>query len=326
MTEHYPRVRLYASGPEGERLVQREVIRLVMHLPHDHHTLSVHVNRALDVYLDALSAGAATFSEYSLGDEEYSLGTSGWERVRAALSPPTGARFLEDMEDPQALLRYVKNQYERTIELSSSDTGVSGYGFFYWARLPWCTRTRVADEVSLVSFSWPTEYLEERGPERMRERAMELASLLPFSSGHAGLAFYSPNAFTASLKGIHEAAFRHPGLDVAHGSTTLGPRVDGVHWLNFLGQPVLGALGGATGLRSRLRSPTTTVQELDDEHAVVTLGQWPEAGDLTQGRNLPEYCEFARALEPYLNECAPRCEFHDSSHEETLRWWRRFLD
>ena len=25
MTEHYPRVRLYASGPEGDRLVQRDV-------------------------------------------------------------------------------------------------------------------------------------------------------------------------------------------------------------------------------------------------------------------------------------------------------------
>ncbi len=255
MTEHYPRVRLHASGPEGERLVQREVIRLVLHLPFDHRDLAAHVSRALDVYLSALSAGPATFSEYSLGDEEYALGASGWERVRAALCPPGGARFLEDMEDPQALHRYVKNQYERTVELSSSDTGISGYGFFYWARLPWRTRTRVADEVSLVSFSWPTEYLEERGPERMRELAMELASLLPFSSGHAGLAFYSPNPFTASLKGIHETAFRHPGIDVAHGSTTLGPRVDGVHWLNFLGQPVLEALGGATGLHARLHSP-----------------------------------------------------------------------
>jgi hypothetical protein len=326
MTEHYPRVRLYASGPEGEHLVRREVIRLVLHLPCDHHDLAAQVNRALDMYLRALSAGPATFSEYSLGDEEYPLSASGWERVRAALSSPGGARFFEDMEDPQAIHRYVKNQYERTVELSNSDTGVSGYGFFYWARLPWRTRTRAADEVSLVSFSWPTEYLEERGPERMRELATELASLLPVSSGHAGLAFYSPNPFTASLKGIHETAFRHPGMDVAHGSTTLGSRVDGVHWLNFLGEPVLGKLGGGAGLRAQLSSPTTVVQELESERAIVTLGKWPEAGDLTQGRNLPEYRELAHILKPYLYECAPHCEFHDSSHEETLRWWRRFLD
>ncbi len=59
---------------------------------------------------------------------------------------------------------------------------------------------------------------------------------------------------------------------------------------------------------------------------MVTLGQWPEAGDLTRGRNLPEYRELAHILELYLHACAPNCEFHDSFHNETLRWWRRFLD
>ncbi|WP_239470732.1 DUF3396 domain-containing protein [Archangium violaceum] len=221
--------------------------------------------------------------------------------------------------------RYVKNQFERTVELLSGDS-VSGYGFFYWARLPWRTRTRVAEEVSLVSFSWPTEYLEEHGPGKMRELAMELSSPLPFSSGHAGLAFYSPNTFCDSMKGIHEECFRHPGMDVSHGIRELGTRVDGVHWLNFLGQPVLGELGGAAGLRARLHSPGTTVQEMEEQRAVVTLGQWPEAGDLTRGQDLPAYRELARVLEPWLYECPSYYDFDDASHEETLRWWRRFLD
>jgi hypothetical protein len=128
------------------------------------------------------------------------------------------------------------------------------------------------------------------------------------------------------MKGIHEQAFRHPGLDVAHGNTSLGPRVDGVHWLNFLGQPVLGELGGAAGLRTRLQSPGTTVQELEGERAVVTLGEWPEAGDLTQGQTLPAYRELARVLEPWQYQCPGYEAFHDSTHEETVRWWRRFLD
>ncbi|WP_395803771.1 type VI immunity family protein [Archangium minus] len=302
----------------------REVVRLVLHLPFDHHDLADRVGRALDVYLRAVGTGPELFSEYDLGDEPAPLREDSWERIRAELSPPLGARFLDDLKDEDSY-PYVKRGFERTVELSSGDKGISGYGFFYWARLPWRTRIRLRDTVSMVSFSWPTEYLEEHGPRRMSELAIELASLLPFSSGHAGLAFYSPSTFCASLEGIQAEAFRYPGLDVTHGSTSLGARVDGVHWLNFLGPPVLGEVGGAVGLRTRLRSPETTVREMDAERAVVSLGQWPEAGDLAQGHELPAYRELARVLEPWLYECASRYSFDGASHEETLRWWRRFL-
>jgi hypothetical protein len=93
--------------------------------------------------------------------------------------------------------------------------------------------------------------------------------------------------------------------------------------MNFLGPPTLKALGGAEGLRSRLHSPGTTVQTLDDERAVVTLGPWPEAGDLEQGRTLPEYRELARVLEPWLYESAGWRGF---SADDLRRWNRRFLD
>jgi hypothetical protein len=102
-------------------------------------------------------------------------------------------------------------------------------------------------------------------------------------------------------------------------SLEIGTRVNGVHWLNFLGPPVLRELGGAASLSARLRSPGTTVQALDEERAVVTLGEWPEAGDTEQGHILPAYRELAHVLEPWLHlgrfaQGAPR------------RWERRFLD
>ncbi|WP_257449514.1 DUF3396 domain-containing protein [Archangium lipolyticum] len=303
----------------------REVFRLVLHLPFDHHDLANPVSRALEVYLRAVGTGAEVFSEYNLGYEPNSLHEGAWARIRSTLSPPVGERFLDDLSN-EDVYPYVKRQFERMVELSGGDKDVSGYGFFYLSRLPWRSRARVEDEVSLVSFSWPTEYLEEHGPGKMRELAMALASLLPFSSGHAGLAFYSPNTFCGSMKGIHEESFRYPGMDVSHGIRKLGSRVDGVHWLNFLGQPVLGEMGGAAGLRAQLHSPGTTVQALEGEKAVVTLGQWPEAGDLTRGQDLPAYRELARVLEPWLYECPSYYDFDDASHEETLRWWRRFLD
>ena len=61
---------------------------------------------------------------------------------------------------------------------------------------------------------------------------------------------------------------------------------------------------------------------------LVTLGQWPEAGDLVHGRDLPAYRELARVLEPWLDEFFPAevNSWRGYTEEEVRRWWRRFLD
>jgi hypothetical protein len=161
----------------------------------------------------------------------------------------------------------------------------------------------------------------------VRELALKLAAELPFCSGHGGLCFNFPESVVGTTDAIRDMSFRHPGLDIPgvhFDSLSIGTRVKGVHWLNFLGPPVLGELGGAAGLRARLRSPGTTVQELDGERAVVTLGTWPEAGDLEQGRTLPEYRELAHVLEPWLY--MDRGNWSGFSDEDVRRWERRFLD
>ncbi|MFY0573907.1 hypothetical protein ACN28S_05640 [Cystobacter fuscus] len=45
--------------------------------------------------------------------------------------------FLDDEADEQLRLMQIKNQCDRMVELSSEERGVTGYGFFYWARLSW---------------------------------------------------------------------------------------------------------------------------------------------------------------------------------------------
>ncbi len=124
---------------------------------------------------------------------------------------------------------------------------------------------------------------------------------------------------------------RHPGFDIRDAGIrdNLGARLDGVHWMNFLGQPVLGELGGAEGLRAKLQSPSILVRELDGERVLVLLGSAPEAGDLAHGQSLPAYCELARVLEPW-QEPFPwdflRRQGRSRDEEELRRWWRRFLD
>ena len=111
--------------------------------------------------------------------------------------------------------------------------------------------------------------------------------------------------------------------DIDWVSLHIGTQVRGPSWLTFLGQPVLGELGGVSGLRARLHHPETTVQEMEGDRAVVSLGPWPEAGDTEQGNVLPAYQELARVLEPWLYH-EPRLHAVQNM-EDTRRWERRFL-
>jgi hypothetical protein len=304
MSEHYPHIRRYVDCDGESILALRESVRITFHMRRDHQEVGPAVLRALEVYRRAIVPHA--LKEYPDHPNKYTQGSlpldeKGWAHVRTELLEQIGT----------------------SLWLSETG-GPTGYTFFYEGRpLDGPLDSHGRGNVCTASFILPTEYLEEHGPERLRELALELARGLPFISGHGGLFLQGVNG----PDGIREEAFRYPGLDVttANAATSdIGLRVDGVHWLNFLGQPVLGELGGVEGLRTRLHSPGTTVQELEGERAVVTLGPWPEAGDLEQGRTLPAYRELARALEPW--RYVERFSFHGFSDEDMRRWQRRFLD
>jgi Protein of unknown function (DUF3396) len=333
MNEHYPRIRRHGPTPQGERLLLRELVSITFYLPHDHDALAAGVEQALDVYLGHVGQGPETicYWEDSEGEGDlFPLNDNGWDSIRRKLHPTTTYRFLDELDEQSAYFqRRIKKGFQTYVNLTGAPSSEDNvYGFTYCARLPW--RSPSERSVSALIATLPTEYLEQHGPGRVRELALEMASPLRFSTGHAGLALAFLGSRSRLLPGIRDELFRHPGLDVHLGGlrTDIGTRVDGVHWLNFLGQPVLGELEGATGLRARLHSPGTTVQEMEGERALVTLGQWPEAGDLAQGRDLPAHRELARVLESWLD---PFLTVHAYSwrgytEEEVRRWWRRFLD
>ena len=66
--------------------------------------------------------------------------------------------------------------------------------------------------------------MEEHGPGRVHELALELGTFLPDTRGSPGM----------------------DRTEVGHLSWNLGTRINGIHWMNFLGPPVLGELGGAS--------------------------------------------------------------------------------
>ncbi|RKH31944.1 DUF3396 domain-containing protein [Corallococcus praedator] len=185
--------------------------------------------------------------------------------------------------------------------------------------------------VSALRVSFPTEFLETHGPGHVRELALEMARPLPISAGHAGLSFNGTPHASVVRDEVERLSLRHPAMDVLSLdglSSRIGTRVRGPSWMNFLGQPVLGQLGGTEALRDRLTSPGTTVQDLGPDRAVVTLGPAPEAGDLEQGQTLPAYRELARVLEPWLYQThsGPSSPDEVATVTRLRRWQRRFLD
>ncbi len=303
MSPHYPRIRIPA---ENGGLLVREGLRITFYMRHSHEYVLQGVENSLETYLRAVGPHSLGWYIDTEGEEQ-ELDDAGWELTR---------RKLREQRFP----------ITRLVDASLSDCR---YRFEYHGKdLQDASMQHEPHAVCEASFWLPTEFLEEQGPLRVRELVRELASPLPFCSGSAGLSFNGDLELLGVPEEIRKYCFRYPGIDYPSPtgySWKVGTRIRGPHWLTFLGQPVLGAVGGSQGLRSRLHDPSVTVEEMAGDRAVVTLGEWPEAGDMEKGQVLPPYRELARVLEPWLY-FEPRARLPDLSPEETRRWDRRFLD
>jgi hypothetical protein len=302
MSTHYPRIRIRTNTGY---LAVREGLSITFYMRRSHHEVAPAVLRSLDAYRSAV--GPEALDRYMDREEFVEMDSAVWEQFRCEMLADN--RLIFHLKDAA--------RHER------------GYAFHYHGKvLDEAALAIDPGAVTVVSFWLPTEYLEEHGPGRVRELALELAGPLPFCSGQGGFNFNCVLDLVGVRQVVHELCFRYPGMDIPSVDWVawhIGTRIRGAAWLTFLGQPVLGEAGGVEGLRSRLHSPETTVQSLEGERAVVTLGPWPEAGDTEQGNTLPAYRELARVLEPWLYHSPPR-DARDFLTEDMLRWERRFLD
>ncbi|QSQ18729.1 DUF3396 domain-containing protein [Pyxidicoccus parkwayensis] len=303
MNAFHPRVRVEAKGGY---VVIRDGLTFRFFMHRSHKGLGPAVLRMLNVFRQAV--GPETLAIYPNQAGYYLLlDDYAWKRIEDELLE-TDFPF---------------------IEVASESNGMSEFAFEYIGishENP--DMFDVPGRACVATFKLTTEYLEQHGPSRVRELALELASHVPFNSGYASLSFNAIMDLVGVRRRVRSMCFRYPGMDVFEHRIhrDIGTRTPGAYWLTFLGQPVLGELGGVEGLRARLSSPGTTVQQLPGDRAVVTLGQWPEAGDLEAGENLPAYRELARVLEPWLYHDPGTVHASDFPSEDKLRWERRFLD
>ncbi|WP_158626380.1 type VI immunity family protein [Corallococcus sp. AB049A] len=302
-------------------------LRIVFYLDYDHAPLASRARQSLDLFLKAIGhtpEKLTTGFDPDISEAGFPLTPEFWGEVWRHVEKP---RFepLDDMEQDSSWSRILtKRGFDTWVLLTGGESDPSGYEFSFRSRLRWRTPS---SEYSVLSVKVPMQYLEDQGPEKAHELARSLAELLPFSTGHAGLSLSFTRGRSKLLPLLKDQLVRHPGWDVPRESTWgMEEGIDGIHWLNFLGPPLLETMGGIPALRSHLSHPETTVQELSEGRALIRLGPAPLAGDTKLGEPLPAYRELARFLEPWLLTSNPFTPWEGYSKEEAQLWWRRFLE
>jgi hypothetical protein len=303
MRENIPIIRL--RNKSGV-LVARDGVVLCFFMRRSHKEVAPAVWRALQTYRRAIPPQSLGWYGSPEGDT-LPLDDQGWEHIRQKmLERPWGIEWI--------------------VELDEDPSEVGGYHFEYNGRkLDDPSFSHDEDSTSGVAFTFPTEYLVEHGPAHLRTLALELARELPFSFGYASLAFVSPRGrWYAARHELLGPLSRYLGLDLyrlVDTSRVIGTRARGAYWLTFLGQPLLGQLGGVEALRHKLSFPEMSLQPLEGERLLITLGEWPEAIDTEKKVYLPQYRVLAHLLEPYLYE--ERTGWFSLDKENMRRWLRR---
>ncbi|WP_233595691.1 MULTISPECIES: type VI immunity family protein [Corallococcus] len=296
MKETLPVIRMRSRSG---RLAARDGVVISFFIHHNHEEVTAAVWRALQLYLQAIPL--KTLNWYVADDGDMvEFDDKGYEHHRKLMleCPWNGAW---------------------RIDLSESPSESGGYHFeYYGRRIGEPSWPYPSDPATAVAFTLPTEYLLEHGPDHLRALAFKLAWELPFSFGYASLAIIAPRGRwgTSDWDLLDTLRERYLGLDlydVSDASLAIGTHARSASWLTFLGQPLLGQLGGIEGLRQALPFPEVSVLPLDSQRLLITLSEWPEAIDIQKGGIPPQYRALALRLEPFLYQeragLTPRYEY-----------------
>jgi TseV toxin immunity protein TsiV len=298
----YPRLRYYN---ERDGLRASDALLMCFYLPYPNEQIAPAVIRAVELFRERIKPYQFGWNDTGDGQAE-PLDESSWERTRRST--------LESGFGGGGFVRLC-GEVDGVGDLLVDYRGLSP------VPLPWPERK---DDVCVLYLRLPTEYLEERGPEHVQSLARELAAELPFSSGYVDFVLCS--SLLNEVAALELIRSRYQGVHLTSSGATMyvGTRVEGVHWMNFLGQPVLGELGGVSVLRERLALPGISLQEMSGDRVLITVGAQPEVGDVEADQRLATHRALARVLEPSLYR--RKTMFGRPVPEELLRWDRRFLE
>ncbi|WP_338281502.1 type VI immunity family protein [Corallococcus caeni] len=285
------------------RAVTQEDISICFYLPSPTAEIAQGISLSLQSLVDAVGPHALNYY-FGEDGEPWELDDAAWATIRTKLQHPVSPSVVLFTDAPYPeKFEFEYQGKDLHAPIFRHDPGV----------------------VSAVRFVLPLSWMNTHGPDSVRKLALALAAPLPFSSGHAGLAVTGFLGVGSVTSEVVPQLIQYPGVDLMEldlVSWEIGTRLRVPHWLTFIGDPALSAMGGVDFLRSQLHTPGTTVESLDASRAVVTLGPAPLAGGPDQP--LPAYRELARVLEPWAFHATRRpADFPD---EDFFPWDRRFLD
>ncbi|NRD65314.1 DUF3396 domain-containing protein [Corallococcus exiguus] len=272
----------------------------------DHSEVGPAIWRSIQTYLRAIPPGSLNWYTSADGDM-VPLDDEGWEHNRHVVIERIGGG-------------------SRTVELRESPSETGSYQVEYYGRR---LDSPIHDApATTLSFTFPTEYLLEHGAVQLRALALELAHELPFNFGYASFAIVSSRGSWASAdwNQVESLLTRYLGLDIPNAgefSSRLGKHALSASWLTFLGEPLLGSVGGINTLRNALSFPGVSLLPMERDRLLVTLGEWPDPVDTEKTVVPPQHRALARLLEPFTfkyegQELIP--------YESDLnQWLRRFL-
>lgn len=303
MKEVHPAIQL---RDKGGWLAAQDGLVISFYLHRSPGEVAPAVWRALQLYLRVSPPKTLNWYVSDEGDMA-PLDEAGWEQIRQyLLDPPWSGAWA--------------------IELSESPSEAGSYQFEYYGRR--LGDPLYTDPITSVSFTFPTQYLRTHGALRMLALALELAEELPFNFGYVSPAIVSPHGYWTSgdWRQLEALLTRYPSLDLYHASaysSIIGTHALSPAWLTFLGQPLLGQLGGIDALRNALPFPEVSLLPMVRDRVLVTLDEWPAPIDTQREAVPPQYRALARLMEPFLfqyegEELLPY-------QQDTNRWVRRFL-
>jgi hypothetical protein len=186
---------------------------------------------------------------------------------------------------------------------------------------------RAANQIRLcVPAAWGADH-----PSEMRDMVIHLASLVPFTAGHAGYSMEWSRYFKMkACPHAYRVGMRHPGFDIPGGANDrLMVGHDGlktVGWLTLVGEPLLTSLGGTGRLEQQASVQVRT--RPSGTGMMIEAGDLPEVGDVNRGDRLPALAEAFRLVAPVAQTAFQRSKamtfLPGDMYENTQRWLRRF--
>jgi hypothetical protein len=272
--------------------------------------------------LPGMAANLGTIDEegYPMTLDTQSL----WSVIGEGLDSSAGAATTHIEEETDHSL------VEASLQIIDSTEGAPRFSIRYFG----FDRDKVAaggwpHVASGIRFTFPTDFLGERGLREMYGFTNEVAAILPFSFGYVSPAFVYHEGIgePAAFEMIRRLSRRYRCLDIpalVPDCLEIGDGPKGAYWGNYLSAPMVNQLGGEATIRGHFAGQEVRITIYDNGSMSVYLGRVPIAGDVNRREDVKVYKAASNLFSDFI---LPRSVLYLDFDEEAMsEWLHRFDD